>query len=442
MQHKLLQRQFRKYLFGKNDAELSKALNEFLAAVDTAYTDFEADRLLIERAMELSSMEMLFLNTQLRDGEAYFRAILKAVPVSVVIVNLYGNIQSVNPALENLLGWDPKDLIEAHISRLTPTVSQFYFADGTEILSLKKRQESKILHKNGRLVDCFISVEEIPLSDSRKFFAVVFEDITDLKARENELAKAVEEQTTDLRLAKEAAEKANHAKSMFLANMSHELRTPMHGILSYARFGQNKYATAPKEKLKSYFDEIHESGSRLMTLLNDLLDLAKLESGKVKYSMKPCRLHHILQSVSDELHAYSREKSILLEVKNNIGDRLAICDEDRMAQVVRNLVSNAIKFSTINTTVLLETFFHEKGIGCRVINQGVGIPQSELNSIFDKFVQSSKTRSGAGGTGLGLAICLETVRDHGGDIWAESQSDGLTTFTFWVKEAVVDTIAS
>jgi signal transduction histidine kinase len=225
-----------------------------------------------------------------------------------------------------------------------------------------------------------------------------------------------------------AAEEANRAKSIFLANMSHELRTPMHGILSYARFGQQKIATAGQEKLKSYFDEIYESGSRLMALLNDLLDLAKLESGKTTYSMQQADLVNIATTVVGQMRAFATEKGLRLESLTTLPELIGTFDSEKIMQVLSNLVSNAIKFSDKNTLVLIELAAHQDKIICRVINHGIGIPETELDSIFGKFIQSSKTKTGAGGTGLGLAICKEIVNQHGGRIWASS-IDGKTTFT-------------
>lgn len=233
------------------------------------------------------------------------------------------------------------------------------------------------------------------------------------------------------RTEKEAAEKANAAKSLFLANMSHELRTPMHGILSYARFGQQKIETATKEKLKTYFDEIHDSGSRLLQLLNDLLDLAKLEAGKIQYAMIIDDLVSICDALLSEMSAYAQERGIKLQLTHDDKPLEACLDRTRISQVLRNLVSNAIKFSNPNEEVRIHIHDQSSHLLCTVSNRGIGIPAAELASIFDKFVQSSKTRSAAGGTGLGLAICKEIVEQHKGEIWAEcAAADGLTTFSF------------
>jgi signal transduction histidine kinase len=247
---------------------------------------------------------------------------------------------------------------------------------------------------------------------------------------------ALSEASFGMKLEKEAAEKANLAKSVFLANMSHELRTPMHGILSFARFGQQKSGTATAEKLKSYFDEIFDSGSRLMTLLNDLLDLSKLEAGKIDYSMKKADFSVILAEVAAEMKAFAEEKSLSLVIApSGRQEALAVFDKDKMMQVLRNLLSNAIKFSDTGTSVRIELDRADGLLRCRIANRGIGVPDSELNSIFDKFVQSSKTRSGAGGTGLGLAICREIVLQHGGRIWAENRQDGETVFAFEIPKA-------
>lgn len=230
--------------------------------------------------------------------------------------------------------------------------------------------------------------------------------------------------------AKEAAEQANRAKSVFLANMSHELRTPMHGILSYARFGQQKVGTATNEKLLQYFNEIYDSGSRLLFLLNDLLDLTKLESGKIEYVMAHGDLMATADLVVSEMSAMASERGLKLTIKRDPGLFSGDFDVTYIAQVLRNLVSNAIKFSDPNTSINIEVLQSPDRLTCRVTNQGIGIPEDELETIFDKFVQSSKTKHGGGGTGLGLAISREIINQHNGTIWAECTQTGLTSVCF------------
>ncbi|RUM45944.1 MAG: hypothetical protein DSY80_02785, partial [Desulfocapsa sp.] len=225
--------------------------------------------------------------------------------------------------------------------------------------------------------------------------------------------------------AKEAALAANRAKSEFLANMSHELRTPMHGILGYARLGFKRADSINREKLHEYFSLIHESGHRLMGLLNNLLDFSKLEVEKMRYNMRIGDLFPYIHQVTTELIPVAAEKNLHFTI-NCPDNRIPVyCDHEKITQVLRNLLFNAIKFSHKGQEIQIN---HEK-IKNRegrekqqisVINFGIPIPKDELELIFEQFIQSSITRTGAGGTGLGLAISRQILRDHQSIIWAEN----------------------
>ncbi len=240
-----------------------------------------------------------------------------------------------------------------------------------------------------------------------------------------------------LRAAKEAAETANQAKSEFLANMSHELRTPLHAILSCASFGLKRIASAPPAKLQNYFALIDQSGRTLLTLLNDLLDLAKLESGKMLFTFETGRLNHLLTQASEEFEAYILERRLQLQVSMPDHLPLVRLDPLKILQVIRNLLSNAVKFSPEDGIIAICIAVETRFIMVTVRDDGPGIPAAELDTIFDKFVQSSKTKTGAGGTGLGLAICREIVAAHGGRIWAECPPGGgaLLAFTLPIEGA-------
>lgn len=229
--------------------------------------------------------------------------------------------------------------------------------------------------------------------------------------------------------AKQAADRANEAKTHFLANMSHELRTPMHAILSFARLGETRTREDGQDKLHSYFARIVFSGERLLGLLNDLLDLSKLESGRVRLNLRPMNLRIAVQEALSEYSALLDARQVSIHLQCD-GQDMIIADAALIGQVLRNLLSNAIKFSPQHSVVDIGIEAHpaQSQLELAVRDRGIGIPEDELEAVFDKFYQSSKTRSGAGGTGLGLAICKEIVLAHRGEIMARNRAGGGAEF--------------
>jgi len=240
----------------------------------------------------------------------------------------------------------------------------------------------------------------------------------------------LKERTIELEKAKKMAEAANNAKSAFLSNVSHELRTPMHGILSFASFGIKKHATANPDKILDYFKKIRHCGETLLTLLNELLDLAKLESGKTTFKFRPANLSSLINIVRGECDLLVLEHNLTIRCENLEANKKITLDADKIKQVLRNLLNNAIKFSPEGGTIDVISSRKDESIIVSVRDQGAGIPENELDSIFGKFVQSSKTKASAGGTGLGLPICREIIAAHKGRIWAENNPDKGANISF------------
>ncbi|MBT4288014.1 MAG: HAMP domain-containing histidine kinase [Deltaproteobacteria bacterium] len=245
------------------------------------------------------------------------------------------------------------------------------------------------------------------------------QDVTEQKVMENQLIKA-----------KEQADAANKTKSEFLSNISHELRTPMQGINGFSNLAIKRFKSTKKAKLLEYFSSIHSSGRRLLALLNDLLDLSRLEAGMIDYHFEKSEMSNLVYRTINELGFLAKEKSIEIEFRQPKFSDMVIMDKTTITQVIINLLSNAIKFSESGNEVRIELGYRDANLRLSVIDKGIGVPKNELELVFDKFVQSSKTKTGAGGTGLGLAICKEIIKAHKGKIWAEKNPEGGSIFSF------------
>lgn len=391
-----------------------------------------------------------------RDNEAMFRLTAGAAQDAIVLINAEDRILFWNRAAEFIFGYSSADAVGQSLHRLImggsmpPGVAAGLgrFRDSGQGSVFGRIQELKAQTKDGRTLDVEVGVSAVAIKE--RWHAIgVMRDITQRKKSEAELrlhrdhlADLVSRQTHDLLQAKDAAEAASQAKSEFIANMSHELRTPMHAIMSFSRMGQEKAGQVGTDKIVRYFDNIHASGKRLTTLINDLLDLSKLDAGSMEIIPQRYDLLELTRKTISELQSLFVAKKIELrlscepELQN---DPHAWFDPQRITQVLVNLLSNALRFSPQEGEIHVDfsrgalpaaNGWPRPMLVVSIADQGPGIPEADLEAVFETFVQSSRTKTGAGGTGLGLSICRKIIELHQGRISAGNQLCGGAKLTF------------
>lgn len=362
--------------------------------------------------------EQVHKQEKLEESESTARALLMAPTDSIVLLDAKGTILDANQVTEKILGKPKAALLGQNYFELVPMEIAIQRQEKiNEVIVTRKP-----VRFEGRFGGTWNDSIAFPVLDKNgdlTKIAFLSHDISERKQKEIELIHA-----------KAAAERANAAKSEFLANMSHELRTPMHGILSYSKFGMKKIERIDQQKILKYFTHINTSAKRLMRLLNDLLDLAKLESGQKDYRFYKDSLSKMVETAIQDLGFLTREKRMTIEfIRPDFDDRV-IADKEKIVQVIRNILSNSIQYSPKGSHITVDIKDKNEGLVLSVSDQGIGIPENELELVFEKFAQSSLSKTGAGGTGLGLSISREIIKDHQGKIWAEKNEYGGATLRF------------
>lgn len=416
---------------------------EMLGKISALENDIELIRQTERRELDKVTESLIDTNVALRKeirdkentleklsiSEARFRNLTETTSDFIWEINNAGNYTYASPKSLKLLGLEPQELLGTPLLLLRKVASAGEFIKNIELRGQPQHGFSKMEYSHTRHDGFEVTIEssgEPIFSKRHQFigFRGIDRDVTERRIYE-----------TELKHAKELAESANQAKSEFLANMSHELRTPLHAILSFARYGEKRIESASRKELFRFFEQIVLSGQRLLPLIDSLLDLAKLESGKMTYHFQYLDLVDEIRAAVHEITPLAEKKGLSFKFAPASIATVARFDQATIGQVARNLLSNAVKFSDQQTVITIffeiqDDFGDKNFLKTTISNYGIHIPESDLSTIFDKFVQSSKTRTGAGGTGLGLSICKQIIEDHGGIISACHGASGDTRFHF------------
>lgn len=258
---------------------------------------------------------------------------------------------------------------------------------------------------NGRVLECLVN----PMPDGG--FVTVYRDVTEIKR-----AQAA------LQAAKEQAEQADRAKSVFLANMSHELRTPLNAIIGFSEIIRDQlYGPLGDKRYREYACDIHDSGSHLLALINDVLDMSKIEAGRMEMHQEELDLVHLVEACGQMVSTRAEEGAVTLSIEANGLRPRILADERAMKQVLLNLLSNGVKFTPKGGNVSVVFERHPDGIDIVVRDTGIGIAPEALAKVMQPFAQAESSISRTyGGTGLGLSISKALVEMHQGRIRIES----------------------
>ncbi|MCC9168250.1 PAS domain-containing hybrid sensor histidine kinase/response regulator [Pontibacter harenae] len=361
---------------------------------------------------------------KLKHSEKKYRDLINYSQAYICTHDLEGHVISVNPYLLQMLGYAEEEMLgqkmnkffpEQHKDNLDEYLAQFEGSNVVEgVLSIldKNKEERYLFYHNYK-------VEE---SNTDPYIIAIAQDITDRMQAERDLIEA-----------KEAAEESARVKEHFLANMSHEIRTPMNGILGMADLLKK---TSLDEGQKKYLHIIRQSADNLLVIINDILDVAKIEAGKLELESIPFDVTETVRATFQSLSYKAEEKDIVFSLEPfELKHKVIEGDPYRLTQILVNLLGNAIKFTDTGSVTLyahpIKETHNDLTLRFSVKDTGIGIPDDKTELIFEGFTQAyTSTTRQYGGTGLGLSICKNLVEMQGGTIWVESTVGEGSSFNF------------
>ncbi len=391
--------------------------------------------LLPARAGEIATRVRLALERAQSDAAVRARLLATAVQATgdiMEITNPSAVYQYVNPAFTKILGFLPEDVIGQTPAKLIRSEAHEpgYFKRIDETLTAGQVWQGMLVSRNTRGDLVYLETTISPVSNQRgeiTHHVAVKRDVTERLKRE----EALERTNQALSQARDAALAASRSKSEFLANMSHELRTPLNAIIGYSELLKEDAEDDGRSDVVADLERIRSSGAHLLELINDVLDLSKIEAGHMELFVEEFEVGPLLQGIRDTFALRAKDKGITLEFEVPEETPKLRLDKRKLKQVLMNLLSNAIKFTDEGVVALRVTVLDddEPAIGFEVSDSGIGISEKQQEKLFQPFVQAdASTTRKYGGTGLGLSISQRFCEMMGGQIKLTSELNRGSTF--------------
>ncbi len=370
--------------------------------------------------------------------ERRFRELLEAAPDAIIEVDRDGHIVLLNLVTEKMFGYSREELLGKPVELLVPEAirgAHVRYREGYWNHPATRPMGSGLAlegcRKDGSRFPVEISLSPVHSEEGLRITAVI-RDTSERKRAEDQLRAMRENYTRELELRNREVERANQLKSEFLASMSHELRTPLHTVIGFAELLGEELEGPLNEKQKRFIGHIHKDSLHLLELINDVLDLSKIEAGGLRIHRETFDVAATMEEALASIRPSATAKSISIETDIVVSAAI-FADRVRFKQILYNLLSNAVKFTPEHGRIRVEARLRDEFMEISVVDSGIGIPKEQHEAIFDRFYQVGATTKGVReGTGLGLAITKALIEEHGGRVSVTSELGKGSCFTFTI----------
>lgn len=368
--------------------------------------------------------EIVAAKEKAEESELRFKAITEKAMDGIALTDIQGNYIFVNPAFCNMVGFSQEELLHMNVKELKPSEEEERHFQKLKNFGFNIESNIKLLRKDKSIIYVDLTAKVFELAKEKVALGIMH-NVTDRVKAEKELL-----------LAKEKAEESDRLKTAFLQNMSHEIRTPMNAIMGFSELLSKNFYN--KAKLERFSTIINQRCNDLLDIINEILDISKIESGQLPIKIEECNLADLfaeLEFFFSEYQKRIKKQHLNLRIQTvcEPTDNLIITDKVKLKQIYINLISNALKFTEKGVIDVGCKYDSHQNIIFYVSDTGIGIPLKKQNIIFDRFVQlNNDTNQATGGTGLGLSIVKGLVNLLGGEIWLNSEIGKGTTFYFTV----------